>query len=322
MHARLLAADPRVELAGVVDTEPQRQAEFRKLYGGAAFGDLDQALAWGPDAVFLCTPNVLHADAAIQALERGVAVFCEKPMATSAADARRVRDAAARPGARLQVGHNRRFSPAYAACRNIILNCAGGTPLQPHSASIIKNDADLRTPAWSADPAITGGLLYDGAIHALDAALWLLGPAVEVYCAAHSGVYPDLDNLALVLRFASGAVATVSTCGHASALAPTERLAIYGDHQAVVLEDMERVEWMALDRPPGARDYSGLPPDERWGYTQQDRAFVDTLDGAPPAAGDPERSLRAPGAEEGCRVVELIDACYRSARENRPVLLG
>ncbi len=308
-HARLLAQDSRVELAGVVEPDPERAGRFHGLYGGAVFADLEPALAARPDAVWIASPNVHHAQTALQALDRGVAVFCEKPMATSPADAQRVRQAAAAARAVFQVGHNRRFAPAYLACRRIL-----DEGLQPFSASLIKNDADLRSPAWSSDPAVTGGLLYDGTIHALDAALWLLGPAAAVYCAARSSLYPDLDDLAITLRFTSGAVATVSTCGHASGLAPLERVAIYGDHAAVVLEDLDRV---AHAPAPGApivtEDFTQLPYEQRWGYAQQDRAFVDALLGGRPAGA---------GAEEGCRVVELIDACYRSARESRPVLLG
>lgn len=309
VHAKVLALDRRVELAGVVEPDPGRREQFRWLYGGGQFHNLEDALAARPDAVFVTSPNVHHTAAVLESLDRGVAVFCEKPLATSVADAHRIRDAARRSGALLQVGHNRRFAPAYRFCRRVVEE-----GLKPFSASIIKNDPDLHSPAWSADPAVTGGLLFNGTIHALDAALWLLGPAQQVFCAARSGCYPDLDNLAITLRFASGAVANVSTCGHASRLVPLERVAIYGDHASVVLEDPERVAFApGPNQPIVVEDFRQLPFEQRWGYQDQDRAFVDALSGQGPVAV---------GVEEGCRVIELIDACYRSARESRPVALG
>ncbi|MGH8246425.1 MAG: Gfo/Idh/MocA family protein, partial [Gammaproteobacteria bacterium] len=270
---------------------------------------LQSALNTHPDAVFITTPNAYHAPAVLQCMERAVPVFCEKPLATSLAQASRVRDAVRRAGVVFQMGHNRRFTPAYRACRRILTQ-----GLKPYSASIIKNDAHLRQPAWGANPAQTGGLLYNGTVHALDAALWLLGTADEVYCTARSGVYPDLDNLSLTLRFSSGAVATVSTCGHASGLRPSERLAIYGDHAAVVLEDLDSVSHApGPDQPIVAYDFRQLPMEQRWGYAQEDLAFVDALSG---------ESAVEVGIEEGYRVVELIEACYRSAREGRPVLVS
>ncbi len=307
MHARLLAQDGRIAPAGVVDTDPVRRAAFRQAFAGEEFTTLAEALASRPDAVFVTTPPVFHAEIVLEALSAGAAVFCEKPLATSAGDARRIVEAAARAGVPLQVGHNRRFCPAWQALKRTL-----DAGLRPFSAAIIKNDPDLSSPPWSADPAITGGLLFDGTIHALDAALWLFGPAAEVYCAARSAVYGDLDNLAITLNFHSGVLATITTCGHASSLPPQERIAIYGEFRAVVMEDLERVSILA---EPGAapvtEDFSSLPFEQRWGYAQQTRAFVDALTVAPVAVT----------AEDGLRVVELIEACYASARENRIVRL-
>ncbi len=309
IHAKMLAQDSRVELAGVVEPDPGRGRQFHTLYGGQQFPTLEQALNARPDAVFVTSPNVHHTAAVLEALDRGVAVFCEKPLATSVADAHRMRDAVKRTGLLLQVGHNRRFAPAYLVCRRVV-----DEGLRPFSASIIKNDPDLRSPAWSADPAVTGGLLFNGTIHALDAALWLMGPARQVFCGARSGCYPDLDNLAITIQFASGAVANVSTCGHASQLVPLERLALYGDHASVVLEDPERVAHApGPGQPVVVQDFRQLPFEQRWGYQDQDRAFVDALLAKRPAAVD---------VEAGCRVIELIDACYRSARESRPMSLS
>lgn len=308
LHARLLTADDRVHLAGAVDADNSRRNAFCQTYSTEAFASLREGLDVQPHAIFITTPNVFHADAALLALERGIAVFCEKPLATTVGDARRVLAAAAAARVLFQVGHNRRFAPAYRSVRQIL---DGG--FRPRSANIIKNDAHLHTPPWSSDPAVTGGLLYDGTIHALDAAMWLLGSVAEVYCIAQSSVYADLDDFAITLRFRSGAVATVSTSGHASGLAPLERVALYGDHSAVVLEDMDWVSWSpGLDQPVAIQDFRQLPFERRWGYEQEVRAFVDAL-----ASGGPA----AVGVEDGCHVVELIDACYRSANERRPVLL-
>src|SRR5260370_19708246 len=89
-------------------------------------------------------------------------VFGEKPMATTMEDARRVLEAAQASGRVFQVGHNRRFSKVYSRVRQLLAACL------PHTAHIKMNRGELLKPAWTADQAVTGRLLFETPIRKFD----------------------------------------------------------------------------------------------------------------------------------------------------------
>lgn len=302
VHARVLAATPGVVIAGVTDSNEGRARAVAASVGARPAADLDTLLGFGLDAVVVAVPNALHADACVTALERGVHVLCEKPMATSIEDARRVLDAVERTGRVYQMGFNRRFAPAYAGMRDLV---AGGMTV--FSGAMKMNDGDMRSPPWFSDPSVSGGFIYDTGIHLLDAARWMLGPIQTVRCLARSSCYPDLDDAVVLIATLNGALVTFSTCGHATWTPPTERIELFGDHAAVMTEGFDRlIHARAIGHPAVIQDFSTLPWEERLGYVQQAQAFAQAV-----------TQHRTPQvtAEDGYRAIETVAACYRSAAD-------
>ncbi len=310
VHARTLAGCAGVSVVGVADADESRARATASAAGAEPCPDLNTLLAMRLDAVFVAVPNIHHAQSCMTALERGVHVFCEKPMATSLEDARRVLQTVERTGRAYQMGFNRRFAPAYAGLRALV---AGGMTV--YSGTIKMNEGDMRTPAWFSDPAISGGFIYDTGIHLLDTARWVLGPIDEVRCLARSSCYPDLDDVVALLRSRSGAIVTFSTCGHATWTAPTERVELFGDHATAVTEGFERlVHAPGLGRSTAMHDFRALPYEQRLGYEQEEQAFLEAI-----VTGRPTPV----SAEDAYRAVELVDACYRSAAaDGAPVRLA
>jgi predicted dehydrogenase len=115
-HARLYAALPDVELAGVVDILQPRAEEIAGLYKTAAYTDYHQILG-KVDAVTVAVPTTDHVRVGVDLLEHGVDVLVEKPIATSVEEAQVLIDAARRNDRILQVGHVERFNPVVAAAR-------------------------------------------------------------------------------------------------------------------------------------------------------------------------------------------------------------
>ncbi len=309
-HVRTFAAIDGVAVVGVADADGQRARAAAGAVGAAPCPDLESLLALGLDAVVVAVPNVLHARSTITALERGVHVFCEKPMATTLEDARRVRETVERTGRVYQMGFNRRFAPAYAGMRELV---AGGVTV--FSGTIKMNDGDMRTPSWFSDRTVSGGFMFDTGVHLFDMARWQLGAVREVHCLARSSCYPDQDDAVALLHFVSGAIVSYSTCGHATWTAPTERIELFGDHQAIVTEGFERLTYTpGVGQPAVTRDFSVLATAERLGYTQEDRAFVEAV-----SRGQASKVT----AEDAYRSIELVDACYRSAESGgAPVRLA
>src|SRR6185503_4303407 len=113
VHASILARDDRVEVASIYDLKKPLAEQLARSTGGAVAHSVAEVLATC-DTVYITTPNTKHTELAIVAIEESKNVFCEKPMATTLADARRVLKAAEKSDRIFQVGHNRRFAPVYA----------------------------------------------------------------------------------------------------------------------------------------------------------------------------------------------------------------
>jgi predicted dehydrogenase len=118
-HARILAGMEGVELVGIHDVRPERRLEVSKQLGVTEFGTLPELL----DRLVACViavPTAAHEEVAMAALERGVHVLIEKPIAPVLEAADRILSAAARTGALVQIGHVERFNGALRACEPFI----------------------------------------------------------------------------------------------------------------------------------------------------------------------------------------------------------
>jgi myo-inositol 2-dehydrogenase/D-chiro-inositol 1-dehydrogenase len=306
IHADLLASMPDAPLVAVFDPDADQAEAFASKTGARAVPSYE-ALLEDVDAVYICSPNLVHAEMAIAALEAGKHVFSEKPPAISLADVRRVRKAADGAQGVYQLGLNQRFAPVHRAVHERIASGA----LVPRWAHVKMNRGQLLQPPWVADASLTGGFLFETALHVLDVMMWLFGPVEEVVCRAAQTCAPQLDDFAMLLTFESGLTATFCSSGHTTPLVPFQRLEVYGEYAAAVTEEADSVTFqLAIDAQPETVDASGLPWSDRWGYRAEDEAFLAALRGEAPVPV---------GAADAERVVALIDACYRAA-ESRVVV--
>jgi len=301
LHAKNLMADQRIRIVGVADVDQDRAEALAQLCQGRSFPSAQVLLEAGVEAVYVCTPNTLHTEAVLAALQRHVHVFSEKPMATTLSEARQVLEASRTSHACYQIGHNRRFAPVYTFAKQHIF--AGFVPT---SADIKMNRGELTNPPWVSNRRVTGGFLYESTIHLLDMLRWLMGEIVEVECRARSSVYNELDDFVMLFTCASGQYCAFSSCAHTSWAFPFERIELYGDHAQIVTEEMEKVTYTSgLGQPIVQHDFFQLSIPDKWGYRQADTLFVDAiLAGTTPPVT----------AEDGYKAVELVEACYLSAQ--------
>jgi len=303
LHAQNLMTDGRVHLVGVADVDHDRAETLARLVKGSAFSSIEALLDTGVEAVYVCTPNTLHTEAVLAALQRHVHVFSEKPMATTLREAQQIRAATRTSRGLYQIGHNRRFAPVYTFARQQLQ--AGFVPT---SANIKINRGELTQPPWVADTRVSGGFLYESTVHLLDMLRWLMGEVVEVVCRARSSVYHELDDFVMLCTCVSGQSCAFSSCAHTTWAFPCERVELYGDHAQLVTEEMERVTYTAgLGQASVQHDFRQLSIPDKWGYREEDTRFVDAiLAGTPPPVT----------AEDGYKAVELVEACYRSAQHH------
>lgn len=224
-HAPEYAANPACRLVGFYDPQGERAAKLAAQYGAQAFGSLEALLA-DPriDAVSVCTANSTHAQIGIQALRAGKHVLCEKPLATCAADARRMMEAAAQAGRVLMVAQNQRLDPAHRVAKRLLERGEMGRVISfqttfAHGGPERWLGQKAGAGVWFFDAAQTGfGVLGDLGVHKLDVICWLTGQPIA-QAAAFTGALdkkladgrpiPVEDTAALVLRLKSGAIGTV-----------------------------------------------------------------------------------------------------------------
>src|SRR6201988_3457439 len=111
VHIGNLKNDERVEISGVVDLYLDKDKALAKeaVPQANAFSSLDELFASGIDAVYVTTPNTLHVEPVLKCLENNVNVFCEKPMATSLAQAEQIKEASAKSKGIYNLGMNMRY---------------------------------------------------------------------------------------------------------------------------------------------------------------------------------------------------------------------
>jgi myo-inositol 2-dehydrogenase/D-chiro-inositol 1-dehydrogenase len=300
VHAGILARDERVQLAQVFDPIPHQSALFALRHGVTTAPSLDDLLG-GVDAVYICSPNAFHAGTAIRALDAGLHVFSEKPMATSLDDAVRVRDAAKQASGVYQAGFNRRFAPVYVEMKRRL----DAGDITPTSALLKMNRGELQRPAWTGDPMISGGFLYETPVHMLDLIRHLFGEPTDIVVRGRATVYEQMDDFSMLFTFPSGLSAVFATSAHTTWLFPFERIEIYGEHAIAATEEMERMTFArGIGQPSQTRDYSQLPFEERWGYVDENRLFVNAVLGS----GAP-----AVSAGDAYGTTALVDRCDRLA---------
>jgi myo-inositol 2-dehydrogenase/D-chiro-inositol 1-dehydrogenase len=300
VHASVLARDERVRVSSVYDVVGER-AQSLAQSSGAAPAESAEKLFESSDAVYITTPNTRHTELAVSAVAAGKHVFCEKPMATNLGDAQKVLDAAGGTRAIFQVGHNRRFAPVYTRLRQMLSEEAA-----PHSAHVKMNRGELVNPEWVGDPLITGGFLYETTIHMFDMMRYLFGEVAELTALGSTHEYPETDDFSVLLGFAGGAHATLCSSADASWLFPFERVEVFSHHRTIATREMEvLVSSEGMEGRQVTISMHQLSKEEKWGYLQEDRAFVDAILNGTPA---PVTAL------DGYKSVELVDACYRSVR--------
>ena len=284
-HAPLIAATRGMRLAAVVTSNPERAGQARRVYTGALVLETPEQL-WERsrelDLVVVASPNRTHAQLASAALDAGLAVVVDKPLAASAAEGRALVEAARRRGLLLTVFQNRRWDGDFLTLRLLIERGALGRVLRFESR--FERWRPHAKPGWrqSGAPEDAGGLLFDLGSHLIDQALQLFGPARRVYAELgrpYPGVETDNDTF-IALEHLAGVRSHLwmST----AAAQPGPRFRALGTEAAYTKFGLDvQEEALKEGGRPGSQGW-GEEPERLWGLL---------------GAGDDLRPLRT---EPGC----------------------
>ena len=325
-HAPLVAATPGLRLAAVVSS---RRDEIRADWPQAdPLPELDAALA-RPDIglVVIATPDALHADQAIAALEAGKSVVVDKPFAASLDEARRIAAVAARAPGVCSVFQNRRWDADFLTLRRLIAEDALGEIVN------FESHFDRLRPAvvdrWKEKPG--AGVWQDLGPHLVDQALQLFGPPLGIYAdlaaqkpggqvADYAHVLLRYDRLRVILH--AGQIVHESS----------PRYLVHGTRASFIKHGMDAQEGQSrAGLRPGASDW-GVDPSPGLLARQTDGVITRTP--APPERGDYPRFYAAMRdavltdapppvtVDQALQVMRVLDAGHRSVAQRREIPFG
>ena len=162
-----------VEIAGIADASAAMAAEARRLAPGAKLvPTLDDLMDLGVDGVVIATPSAMHAEQSIRVLERGAAVFCQKPLGRTAAEVTAVVDAARAADRLIGVDLSYRFTTAMRLVRDVVRSGELG---RIYAVDLVFHNAYGPDKPWFYDPMLSGGgCVMDLGVHLVDLALWTM----------------------------------------------------------------------------------------------------------------------------------------------------
>jgi predicted dehydrogenase len=331
-HAPLIGAISGLRLVAVVVRNKERRAQVGRDHPDATLLSSADELwhrAGELDLVVVAAPNRFHVPLALAAIEAGLPVVVDKPLAGTAAEGRRLAEAARERGVMLTVFHNRRWDGDFLTARALVERGELGRVLRFESRFerwLPDVESDWRELPGAED---AGGVLHDLGSHLVDQALELFGHVREVYGeldVRRQGAEVE-DDAFLALTHQSGVRSHLWMSLVAAELGP--RLRVLGDRAAYVKHGLDVQEAALTD---GRRPYEpgfGEEPKESWGRlgTDADSKPVPTEPGAYQrfyeAVASALRDGGPPPVEpaDAIAVLEVLDAARLSAREGRIVEL-
>lgn len=243
------AVDNGFEIVSVCDTDPAHIADMfarsriapGTVPGIKTYSDyrvmLDEEK---PELVSIALPSSLHADAALEAIERGINVIIEKPMAMNLTDADRIIEASERKGVTVSACHQNRFNKAVQEMRTALE--AGRFGKLSHAAVTVRwgrDEAYYKQADWRGKWASDGGTLMNQCIHGIDLLRWMCGDdIVKVFGITkrqfHSYIEAE-DVGTAVIEFANGVTATVEGTVNVADCDLEEHLSLFGENGFVKL---------------------------------------------------------------------------------------
>ena len=310
IHAEAAQKQPGVELVAVVEKFKKKSNEFAaKFKLKNCFGSVDELLSRGGiDALVIGTPNYLHAPQTLAALERGVHVLVEKPMALNAGEAAQMLSASRKSGAVLMVAHCWRFDEDVLWLKK--QSARFGQVIRTKSYGVHVN---WGPKGWFTQKDLAGGgALADMGIHAIDTARFLLGDPQPISVFARIGTYYkdfEVDDTGVLLVNWDGGVVSYIESGwwqpHADG--PEACTQIYGLNGFGQLFPTFILD-MRGNRKDAGTPYPRKEHCPQVMYDRQMAYFLKCIrTGTTPV----------PGGKEGLVNMKIVDAAYKSAHSGK-----
>lgn len=309
------------KLTAVCDIVTGKANALAEKYKARAYYSINELLdnEESADVVVICTPNGLHAEQSIKALQRLKHVLCEKPMCITAEEAQRMIDAADSSHKKLYIVKQNRFNPPVQFVKRLLdekklgrllgfqLNCFWNRPQQYYQDS------------WRGSKVLDGGLLYTQFSHFIDLLYWFLGDVDDVSgYKKNSGLrsHFELEDMGVAnLKMKNGVLGNIHYTINSYKKNLEGSFTIFGEKGSVKIggQYLNIIEWQSLEEEGhysnestvGANDYgfyTGTMSNHHLVYDE----FIKALNHEPDSL---------PSPDEAIKTIEIIEKIYRNSKE-------
>lgn len=321
-HAEIISGI--AELTAVCDTKPERAKEFAQKFSAKPYTSIEALLEneENIDVVSICTPNSFHSAHTILALNAGMNVLCEKPMAISISECNKMMIEADKSGKDLFIVKQNRFNPPIAALKEVIAAGRLGKILNVElNCFWNRNDEYYRQSDWKGKKAIDGGTLFTQFSHFIDLLYWLIGDFKSLNGIGRNFIHNELvefeDTGVVIGEFTNGALCTINYTVNSHKQNMEGSITVFGSSGTVKIggQYLNVLEYQSID----GFKIEGLPasrPANDYGFYQgsmsnHEKVYENVIDVLT------KGGTIAANAFEGMKTVEIIERIYKSMEENK-----
>jgi UDP-N-acetyl-2-amino-2-deoxyglucuronate dehydrogenase len=302
------------------DNIKQKADVFRDKYGAKSYGSIDELLSNldGIDVVSICSPNGLHAKHAIQCLNKGVHVLCEKPLAISVNDCGEMIKAAEKNNKRLFAIKQNRFNPPVEAVKQAIDQGKLGKIYSIQLNCFWNRNEEYYHNSWKGTKDMDGGTLYTQFSHFIDLLYWMIGDVKRAYALtgnfAHEHSIEFEDTGVAILEFYTGTIGSINYTVNSFAKNMEGSLTIFAEKGTVKIggQYLNELEYQSIQDFEIKNLPEGNKPNNYGTYqgsmSNHDKVYknlVQVLNG---------NGAISANSFEGLKTVEIIDKIYSSAK--------
>ena len=307
------------KLIAVCDVVKEKAVSLAGKYGAKAYDSVNDLLEneKSIQVVAICTPNGLHAEHAIRALNAGYHVLCEKPMALSSYDCGEMIKAAERMNKRLFAIKQNRFNPPVEAVKKIIDEGRLGKIYSIQLSCFWNRNPDYYHNSWKGTLQLDGGTLYTQFSHFIDLLYWMIGDIKNVQAMmgnyAHKGIIEFEDTGVVILEFQNGAIGTINYTVNSHQKNMEGSLTIFGEKGTVKIggqylneleyQDIEGYRIENLPEGNKANNYGNY----QGSMSNHDKVYDNLIEVLQHNAAISTSSF------EGLKTVEIIEKIYKAA---------
>ena len=310
----------KAALVAVCDLDKVKADALATKYKAAAYYSVDDLFINSDfDVAVICTPNGLHAEQSVYALQKGMHVICEKPMAIKSEDCIRMVDAAQKSKRELFIVKQNRYNPPVVELKKAIDEGRLGRIFSVQLNCFWHRDADYyKEESWRGTKSLDGGVLYTQFSHFIDLMLWLINDDVVdaksfMKNYLHQSITEIEDTGVVSLQFSNGVIGSVHFTTNSYRKNMEGSITIFGEKGTVKIggEYLNQLVYQQIEDYTIQDDVTSIPPNQYGSYSgsmSNHGLFydnvIDVLE---------NKAAKTTEMYDAMKTIELIEKIYKSA---------